>query len=62
MSMCLSSVCIKYTHTHTQHTHICIHICLYMQVKAMQRVYELREMFLRAEGLIQTGDDLNPTC
>ncbi|KAJ1483404.1 Aspartyl/Asparaginyl beta-hydroxylase-domain-containing protein [Baffinella frigidus] len=28
------------------------------EVKAMQRVYELREMFLRAEGLIETGGKL----
>jgi len=27
-------------------------------VKAMQRVYELREMFLRAEGLIDVGGKL----
>ena len=28
------------------------------EVRAMQRVYELREMFLRAEGLIETGGKL----
>jgi hypothetical protein len=28
------------------------------EVKAMQRIYDLREMFLRAEGLIETGDRL----
>lgn len=28
------------------------------EVKAMQRIYDLREMFLRAEGLLETGDRL----
>ena len=28
------------------------------EVRAMQRVYELREMYLRAEGLIETGGKL----